>query len=164
MRAPIVTWVKLAVLSGLLLGSAMLCSGCCSANLMLRKCPAQIDLRLTAAEQLNSCTDQGSYQVMVRVYSLASTGPFHAAEFEDLWYGESDLDGAVLEVLKVTMDPGETQSHRWQRPAGVRALGVVANFCRLDAGCWKQVIELEEGTQRLDLALSGTCLTLGWRP
>ena len=164
MRAPIMIWVKLAVLSGLVLGSAMLCSGCCSANLMLRKCPVQIDLRLAAAEQLNSCTDQGSYQVMVRVYSLASTGAFHAAEFEDLWYGESDLGGAVLEVLKLTVEPGDAATHRWQRPPGTRALGVVANFCQLEAGCWKQVIELDDGSQRVDLHLAGTCLTLAPRP
>jgi type VI secretion system VasD/TssJ family lipoprotein len=148
----------------LLAGAAALLAGCCTANLTLRKCPARFDLRLTTAQPLNSCTDQGSYQVMVRVYSLTSAGAFHAAEFEDLWYGESDLGGAVLEVLKLTVEPGDAATHRWRRPPGTRALGVVANFCQLEAGCWKQVIELDEGSQRVGLHLAGTCLTLAPRP
>lgn len=150
--------------AGLLLACAALLGGCCSANLMLRKCPARIDLHVAAGEPLNSCTDQGSYQVSVRVYSLAATAPFHAAEFEDLWFAESDLGGAVLDVQQLTVEPGSAQKVRWQRPPGAVAVGVVANFCRLDAGCWKQVVELDGGSSRLDLVLTGTCLTLADRP
>jgi type VI secretion system VasD/TssJ family lipoprotein len=156
--------IRTAVTVVLLSGAVSLLGGCCTANLMLRKCPAQIDLRVTAADQLNSCADQGSFQVMVRIYSLTAPGAFQAAEFEQLWFEESNLGGAVVDVLKLTVAPGGAQSQRWQRPDGVRAIGVVANFCRLDAGCWKQVLELGDGTQRIDLNLSGTCLTLAARP
>ncbi len=148
----------------LLAGAACLLGGCCSANLTLRKCPAQITVHVGAADALNSCTDQGSYQVMVRVYSLAGTNAFLAAEFEQLWFDESDLDGAVLAVEKLTVSPGEVSTLKWRRQAGARAVGVVANFCRLDGGCWKQVVDLADGSARLDLNLSGTCLTLAGRP
>lgn len=164
MRQPLAKSIRIAVAVALLVGAASQLGGCCTANLMLRKCPARIDLRVTAAAQLNSCADQGSFQVMVRIYSLAAPGAFPAAEFEQLWFEESDLGGAVVDVLKLTVEPGSTQELRWERPAGVGAIGVVANYCRLDAGCWKQVVELGDGTQRLDLNLSGTCLTLAARP
>jgi type VI secretion system protein VasD len=146
-----------------LLGGATLLGGCCTANLTLRKCPARIDLNVTAGQHLNSCTDQGSYQVMVRVYSLANPTPFHAADFEDLWFQESDLGGAVIDVQKLTVKPGTTLRHRWLRPPGTRAVGVVANFCRLDTGCWKQIVEVADGSRTLDLNLDGTCLTLDVR-
>ena len=148
----------------LLLGAAFLLGGCCSANLTLRKCPAQVSLHVSAAEALNSCTDQGSYQVMVRVYTLTGAAPFQAAEFEQLWFQESDLDGVVLAVEKLTVSPGETVTLRWRRPADARSVGVVANFCRLDGGCWRQVVDLADGSTHLDLNLSGTCLTLAGRP
>lgn len=161
MRPGLNTFLRSTALLCLLLGCAALLAGCCT---ILRKCPPKIDLRLEAGDQLNSCTDQGSYQVMVRIYSLAAAGPFQAAEFEDLWFQESKLGETVLEVLKLTVAPGQTQTHRWQRPAGTRAIGVVANFCRLDAGCWKQVLELADGSQQVDLSLAGTCLTFAVRP
>lgn len=163
MRVGFLTATRAVALMVLLPGCIWLMAGCCTANLMLRSCPARIDLRLTAGEQLNSCIDQGSYQVMVQVYSLADTRAFHAAEFEDLWHRAADLDG-VLDVMRLTVEPGSEQDQRWPRPAGTRAVAVVANFCRLDAGCWRQLVELDDGSQRLDLALAGTCMTLAVRP
>ncbi|MDY0108337.1 MAG: type VI secretion system lipoprotein TssJ [Candidatus Krumholzibacteria bacterium] len=147
----------------LFVAGVVLLSGCCAGKLSFGKCPAKLEMRITAGESLNSCTDQGSYPVMVRIYSLASTRAFEAAEFDQLWFQESNLGGVVLETLKVTVEPGRVGTHTWQRPPGTSAIGIVANFCRIDDGCWKKVIDLRDGSQKIDCTLNGTCLTLELR-
>ncbi len=133
--------------------------GCCAIN-PFTKCKAEFELLAVAQPDLNSCNEQGSFPVKLRVYSLASEAGFRAAEFETLWFDESDLDGEVLDVQMITVDPGGRLESVWLRPAGTRAVGVVANFCELDAGCWKQVVDVGDGQSRLSIDLAGTCLTL----
>jgi len=144
----------------LLLGAILSLGGCCAGKLKFGSCPPSIDLHVVGNEQLNSCIDQGSFQVMIRVYCLTDTDWFNDVEFNQLWFEPVNIEGDVLEVLNLTVEPGSVQSHKWTKPPGTRALGVVANFCKLDVGCWKQVIELDDRSQRVDLELEGTCLTL----
>jgi type VI secretion system VasD/TssJ family lipoprotein len=132
--------------------------GCCSINPFSR-CAPEFQLTATAQADLNSCNEQGSYQVKLRIFSLASVEAFRAAEFETLWFEESDLDGSVLDVQTLTIQPASRLEHVWLRPAGTRAVGVVANFCQLDGGCWKQLLDVSDGSSKLGVDLAGTCMT-----
>ena len=137
----------------------VLAGGCCSINPLV-SCTPRFTAEISAAHDLNSCTDQGGYPVKVRVYSLADAEAFRAADFEHLWFEESDLGGSVLGQQTFTAPPGSRAEQRWARPAGTRLVGVVANFCQLDGGCWKQSLAAPEGSQALVIELAGTCLTL----
>ncbi len=159
MRQRIPFLVRAGALLCILLAGAVWLAGCCGANLRFRKCPAKIELHLTADAQLNSCTGQGAYEVVVRVYALAESAAFIGAEFEKLWDEPDGLGGAVLDVWQLTIEPGQVETFVWRRPAGARAIGVVANFCRHDAACWKRIVELPAGSQRMTLGLAGTCVT-----
>jgi type VI secretion system VasD/TssJ family lipoprotein len=146
----------------LVAGFLLLAGGCCSINPLV-SCTPRFTAEISAAQDLNSCTDQGSYPVKVRVYSLADGEAFRAADFERLWFEESDLGGSVLGQQTFTVAPGVVEEQRWARPAGTRLVGVVANFCRLESGCFKHLVEVPEGSQRLVLELAGTCLTVRLR-
>lgn len=140
----------------------VLVGGCCTINPLV-SCTPRFTAEISAAADLNSCTDQSTYPVKVRVYSLADGEAFRAADFERLWFEESDLGGAVLGQQTFTVAPGSRDEQRWARPDGTRLVGVVANFCRLESGCFKHLVAVPEGSPRLVLELAGTCLTVRLR-
>ncbi len=128
------------------LAVAVLVAGCCS--LGISKCKTTDQLTFITDKSLNSCSGDGySYPVTVRVFYLSQPGPFESASFQDLWDNNRETLGASLveEAPTVTLTPDGQVTQPCIRPAGAAYLGIVANFCRLDEGTWREVVPLAKG-------------------
>ncbi|MBK8167221.1 MAG: type VI secretion system lipoprotein TssJ [bacterium] len=133
----------------LLVGGAValtVLGGCCT--LGLRTCAPTDQLAFVGDTKMNSCSgDDYGYPVGVRLYYLSDKVAFESAELRDLWDDkDEDLDGSLLgTVTELTIVP-DSAVVPWsgQRPAGATWLGIAANFCRLDADGWRQVVPLDD--------------------
>lgn len=147
-----------ALALGALLGLALGVGGCCTLGV---RCSAKDVISVVGAQSLNSCDDFAAYPVVVRIYSLRDAEAFGKAAFDQLWGDQGRaLGGDVVSVKELTVMPNEP-AQKFDLPRGkdVTAIGVVADFCKQNSGCWKTVVRLDKGSARIAIRLEKLCLT-----
>lgn len=134
-------------------------AGCCSIG--IGSCKTTDKLTFVGADKLNSCTDEQSHPVAVRIYYLKQARRFEAADFESLWFDDRNaLEDARLEVTQTTVNPGSSNLVSLTRPEGATHIGLLINFCKQQGGCWREVLPLEGGSLKRTVELRDTCLAV----
>jgi type VI secretion system VasD/TssJ family lipoprotein len=124
-------------------------------------CGSTDRVMLTSSRRLNACDGSEAHPVGVRVYYLASTDRFTQADFASLW--ENDLETLGEDRIKVTdltVVPQSQQEVPLERPDKATAIGIVANFCKPGAGCWRAVLPLEGRKGKLGVHLGEGCISI----
>jgi type VI secretion system protein VasD len=82
----------------------------------------------------------------VRIFDLAETKTFEAADYDVLFEHPSDaLKHDVLATEELMLRPGDILQRNRSLPPAVRALGVAAAFRDLEHATWRLTIAVKRG-------------------
>jgi len=124
-------------------------------------CETTDQIEIAASNQLNSCDDSGQHAVTLRIYGLKNSDTFRDAGFDQLWDDDlKTLGDDRINVVEKTVLPGQQLVLPILREKDVKALGIVANFCEINPGCWHKVITLDKDASKQKLYLDRTCLSV----
>jgi type VI secretion system VasD/TssJ family lipoprotein len=143
-----------ALLPTLLLAFAVF-SGCGTTDLVT----------LTGSPRLNRCSGSDDpHPVAVRIYYLKSDGRFLDSDFDALWQSDREiLQDDYLDHAERTLNPRSQLRVELQRKddaSEATALGIMANFCDAQEGCWRKVVPLAGGGKEIWILLGERCLSI----
>ena len=109
--------------------------------------PTAVELTLVGGPQLNPNAQGRASPVVVRIFDLASTPGFEAADFTTLFEHVETLKGTVLSIDELVLHPGQIEERTRDLKPGVRALAVAAAFRELEGTSWRVVAVLRPGAR-----------------
>jgi type VI secretion system protein VasD len=105
--------------------------------------PGNVDLTITATDDINPDPAGRASPVVLRVYQLAEPTTFQTADFFQLFDKESPTLGADLVAREeVTIPPGGTLSVPIALKPNAQRIGIAAAFRDIDKASWRAVIEV----------------------
>jgi type VI secretion system protein VasD len=117
-------------------------SGCAATE---SKLPVPYALDFEADHGINPDSNGRPSPVQITVYELKSPAAFQATDYFALQADPSKALGAdLLEVQRLTLQPGTPETLRRPGHVGAKALGIVAGYRDLDASQWRMLIDLPD--------------------
>jgi len=104
-----------------------------------------VELTVVGGPALNLNSQGRPSPVVVRIFDLASTGAFQAANFATLFEHSDSLKRDLLSQEEFVLRPGEIQERNRDLKANVYALGVAAAFRDMDHAVWQLTVPLKPG-------------------
>lgn len=109
--------------------------------------PGALELTVVGGPELNPNAQGRPSPVVVRIFDLATTPAFEAADFATLFEHVETLKGTVLAIDELVLHPGDIQERNRELKPTVRALGVAAAFRGLDGTVWRVTVPLRPGSR-----------------
>ena len=160
---------SLLLYSSLLIGSALLLSGCASLNSTaggLVRADTDVSLTFVAESDSNPDDNGKPSPVFVRIYELKSPKLFERADFIDLYERDEEILGADLlnkQVLKRLL-PGEERKERFKKLAeDAEYVGLFAEFLRYEEAKFKLIVPVARNnlfSNKAKVVISGNSITL----
>ena len=105
--------------------------------------PGNVDLTITATNDINPDSAGRASPVVLRVYQLAEPTQFQAADFFQLFDKEQATLGADLVAREeLVIPPGGTLSVPIALKPNAKRIGIAAAFRDIDKASWRAVIEV----------------------
>lgn len=105
--------------------------------------PTVVVLTLTATKDANPSPDGQGAPVALRVYQLAGTANFTAAEFFDLFsHDQTALKTDLVKRDDLTLAPGQSRTLTLQPSDQVKAIGVFAAYRDYAGATWRASVEV----------------------
>jgi type VI secretion system protein VasD len=124
--------------------------------------PTMVELTLSAADDVNPDVEGRASPVIVRYYQLAGTNAFEKADFFQLYDKEAALLGPdLLARDEVPLAPGATQKASFEGKAGIKFLGVVADYRDINQAEWRADVPISANqTTKLKVRLDKLKLSI----
>lgn len=132
-------------LAPLLLGLAWFAGPLAVAQPAPADAPTTLELTVVGGPELNPNSQGRPSPVVVRIFDLAATKDFEAANFTTLFEHPEALKRDVLAQEEIVLRPGDIQERNRDVKATVYALGVAAAFRDMDRAVWQLVVPLKPG-------------------
>lgn len=124
----VVRWLLLGLVAALLL------SACGSAP----PPPTIVQLKVTAAANINPDADNRASPVILRAYQLVATDGFDKADFFQLYGKDAATLGAdMADRQEIALAPGETKTVTIEFKPNAKSLGIIAAFRNIDKATWR---------------------------
>jgi type VI secretion system protein VasD len=105
-----------------------------------------VEVTIVGGMELNPNAQDRPSPVVVRIFDLAETKNFEAADYDALFEHPSDaLKHDVLAKEELMLRPGDIRQRNRSLPPAVRALGVAAAFRDLEHATWRLTIAVKRG-------------------
>lgn len=104
-----------------------------------------VELTVVGGPALNPNSQGRPSPVVVRIFDLAATGAFAAANFATLFEHPDSLKQDLLAQEELVLRPGDIQERNRDLKANVYALGVAAAFRDMDHAVWQLTVPLKPG-------------------
>jgi type VI secretion system protein VasD len=105
-----------------------------------------VEVTIVGGPELNPNAQDRPSPVVVRIFDLAETKTFEAADYDALFEHPNDaLKHDVLAKEEFMLRPGDIQQRNRSLPPAVRALGVAAAFRDLEHATWRLTIAVKRG-------------------
>lgn len=133
-------------LTGALVVLAMLLAACAGKPASSASAPADVQLNIVAAPDINPDRSGRPSPVLVHVYQLRDAGKFVSAEFDDVTtHADTTLGAALIDTQQTMVSPGATTVLRLRIDPQTRLLGVVAEYGDLSDSRWRTTSALPSG-------------------
>jgi type VI secretion system protein VasD len=109
--------------------------------------PTALELTVVGGPELNPSAQGRPSPVVVRIFDLASTPAFEAADLTKLFEHVEALKGTVLAIDELILHPGDIEERNRDLKPTVRMLGVAAAFREQDGAVWRITVPLRPGTR-----------------
>lgn len=130
----------------LLLFSVLILSACAT-----KPAVTPVTLTVVASANVNPDARNRASPILVRVYSLKSTGTFDSADFFSLFEKDQATLGAELvQREEILLKPGDSKLLKMTLAADVKAIAVMGAYRDLERARWRAVRSVEPG-KPLDL-------------
>jgi len=132
---------------------------------MLHGCgtkPTRLEANVIAADDVNKDAEGRSLPIVVRIYELTTTGAFQGADFDSLYYAESETLGAdLLAREELNLRPGQQQRIERVTSPDAQYLGVMGAFRNIDNTRWKITHPLIPGaTNEVEIHLGPSAVSI----
>ena len=108
--------------------------------------PTPVEVTIVGGPELNPNAQDRPSPVVLRIFDLAETKTFEAADYDALFEHPSDaLKREVLAKDEFMLRPGDIEQRNRSLPAAVRALGVAAAFRDLEHATWRLTVPVKRG-------------------
>ncbi len=104
-----------------------------------------LELTVQADAQLNTDSRNRSAPLVIRIYSLKTSGAFQSTDFFTLFERDQAILGAdLIAKEEIQLRPGESRRIVRELPSGARILGVIGAYRELEKSNWRASYSLPE--------------------
>jgi len=129
----------------ILISFAVLISACSS---------TQVNLAVTATDNLNLNQFDEALPVVLRIYQLSDIQSFKDASFKELWKNDkSVLGNSLITVEERTVNPADKLKINFEQAENAKYVAVFALFRDRKSSKWRVYHALDSGTMQLSTSL-----------
>lgn len=128
--------------------------------------PTVVEIQISADKTVNATPEGQGAPVTIRVYQLASTSTFEAAEFYRLYSADAATLGAdLIKRDEVLLIPGSAKSLTLTPPDPVHAVGVFAAYRDFQRAVWRAATDIPaHRTTTITVSADGAGIKLAATP